>query len=124
MPIPSITAGTFSNPPAVTFEDVVDAATLIGGLGFSDLTITDASGRTWRVLLPDRDGATGPETVQLPDVSAAPTAGLAAGDWTAVAESRVFLSTNGATVDELVLTDRFRQEVVYSRSAPATLTVN
>ncbi len=124
MPIPSITAGTFSNPPAVTFEDVVDAATVIGGLGFSDLTITDASGRSWRVLLPDRDGATGPETVQLPDVSAAPTAGLAAGDWTAVAESRVFLSTNGATVDALVLTDRFRQEVVYSRSAPATLTVN
>jgi len=36
----------------------------------------------------------------------------------------VFLSTDGSTNDDLVLTERFRQEVTYSRSAAATLTVN
>ena len=36
----------------------------------------------------------------------------------------LFLSDNGATLDDLVLTDRFRQEVLYARSATVTFTVN
>ena len=95
-----------------------------GGLAWVDVTVTDPSGRAWRVLAPDRDGAGGQDSLQLPDVSAAPDPGLAVGDWAAVVESRVFLSTSGATLDDLVLTERFRQEVTYARSASVTLTVN
>ena len=36
----------------------------------------------------------------------------------------VFLADNAASVDDFLLTERFRQEVTYSRSAAATLTVN
>ena len=82
------------------------------------------SGRAWLVLVPDLDDATGQNTAQLPDLDASPNPGLSLGDWTTVAESRVFLSTDGSTNDDLVLTERFRQEVTYSRSAAATLTVN
>jgi hypothetical protein len=125
MAIPTVTGGPASNPPAVTFEDVVDAPTfVVGGLGLLDLTLSDGSGRTWRVVITDRDAVTGPKTVQLPNVSAGSAPGLSAGDWTASLEARVFLSTSGATLDEGVLTERFRQEVLYSRSAPATLTVS
>ena len=76
------------------------------------------------MLAPDRDGAGGQDSLQLPDVSASPNPGLAVGEWTGIVESRVFLSTSGATLDDLVLTERFRQEVTYARSASATLTVN
>lgn len=124
MPIPVVTAGTFTGSPSVSFDDVVDRATVIGGLGLTDLTLTDGSGRAWLVLVPDLDDATGQNTAQLPDLDASPNPGLSPGDWTTVAESRVFLSTDGSTNDDLVLTERFRQEVTYSRSAAATLTVN
>ncbi len=124
LPIPTVSGGSFANPPAVTFEDVVDAAVIVGGLGFSDLTVSDEAGRVWRVLTADRDDASAPNTLQLPDLSASPTPGLALGSWEVFAESRIFLSDNGATVDDLVLTDRFRQEVLYSRSAAVTVTVN
>jgi hypothetical protein len=124
IPIPTVTAGTFSNPPAVTFVDVVDASTVLTGIGCTDLTITDPNGRRWTVLVTDRDDTTGANVVQLPDVAASPNAGLAVGAWSTVAESRVFVSITGSTTDDLVLTERFRQEVNYSRSAAATLTVN
>ena len=97
---------------------------VFGGLAWVDLSVTDPNGRTWRVLAPDRDGAGGQDSLQLPDVSASPNPGLAVGEWTGIVESRVFLSTSGATLDDLVLTERFRQEVTYARSASATLTVN
>ncbi|MCK5941202.1 MAG: hypothetical protein KAI24_04460, partial [Planctomycetes bacterium] len=124
MPIPNVTAGTFANPPSLTFDDVVDASTVLTGIGFTDLTVTDPNGRRWRVLVPDRDDATGQNVVQLPDITAAASAGLAVGAWTVVAESRIFVSVTSSTADDMVLTERFRQEVNYSRSATATLTVN
>ena len=124
MPIPTVATGTFSNPPAVTFQDVVDASTVIAGIGYTDLTLTDPNGRSWLVLVPDRDDTTGNNVVQLPDVAASPNPGLDVGAWTAVAESRVFISITLSSTDDLVLAERFRQEVNYSRSASATLTVN
>ena len=122
--IPTVAGGAFANPPTVTYEDVVDAAVVVGGLGFSDVTVVDANGRAWRVLAADRDDASAPNTLQLPDLAASPNPGLALGSWDVFAESRIFLSDNGATVDDLVLTDRFRQEVLYARSATVTFTVN
>jgi hypothetical protein len=107
----------------VTFEDVLDASTVIGGAALTDLSIVDPSGRRWLVLVPDRDGATGQVSVQLPDVSSAPNAGLEVGEWGVTAESRVFLAGNAASVDDFLLTERFRQEVNYARSAAVTLTV-
>jgi len=124
IPIPTITAGTFSNPPAVTFEDVLNPASVATGIAYTDLTITDPNNRRWLVLVPDRDAATGQNTVQLPDVSGAPNPGLDVGAWASVAESRVFVSITLSGTDDVVLTERFRQEVNYSRSATATLTVN
>jgi|GEM_PF-2310690 len=124
MAIPTVTGGTFTGAPEVSFEDVVDEATVIDGLGITDLTITDPNDRAWLVLVSDGDDASGQNIVQLPSVSSSLDPGLALGGWSVVAESRVFIATGVAGVEDLVLTDRFRKEVSYSRSAAATLTVN
>ncbi|MGC6487892.1 MAG: Ig-like domain-containing protein [Planctomycetota bacterium] len=122
--VPAVAGGTFTGAPLVSFDDVLDAATVIGGAALTDLAILDSTGRRWLVLVPDRDGAGGQSAVQLPDLSASANPGLGAGEWVVTAESRVFLAGSGATVDDFALTERFRQEVNYARSAAATLTVN
>lgn len=122
--IPVVTGGTFSAAPTVAYDDVLDATTVVGGAALTDLSIVGPSGRRWLVLVPDRDGAAGQVAVQLPLVPASPSPGLGSGEWTVTAESRVFVAGNAATVDDFLLTERFRQEVNYARSAPATLTVN
>ena len=121
--IPTVSGAGPTAAPAVTFEDVLDASTVIGGAALTDLTIVDPNGRRWQVLVPDRDGATGQVSVQLPDVSSSPNVGLEVGEWDVTAESRVFLAGNVASVDDFLLTERFRQEVNYAKSAAVTLTV-
>lgn len=130
LPTPAIDAPTApSTAPLVTFADVVDGATFPGFLaGSHDLTATDAQGRRWRVLVPDRDVAGAPRSVQFPSLAALPAANapaLAPGDWTMIVESRVWLTPGllPATADDFVLAERVRVEVDYVRSATRTFTV-
>lgn len=124
--IPEITApsGAFTGSPAVTFADTLDAPSVLFGLGFVDLTATDPAGRRWVVIMPDRDGAVATDTVQFPDLATPGVAGLAAGAWDVVVEGRLAISLDFPSVDDFVLTERFRQEVNYARSAEEIFTVN
>jgi hypothetical protein len=94
-----------------------------GGLATVDLVARSAEGRSWRLLALDRDGIGGVDTVQFPDVASAGVAGLAPGAWTIQAEARTFLSVTASTADDFMLTERVRQEVLYSRSATQSFTV-
>lgn len=127
---PAITAPAgASAAPTVVFADVADAATFAGFLAAShDVTATDAQGRSWRVLVADRDVAGGTRTVQFPSLAAVPVAnapGLAAGDWSVVVESRVWLTSGiaPASADDCVLAERVRTELDYAKSAPQTFVV-
>jgi hypothetical protein len=126
--IPTITApgGVFSGSPLVSVADVLDAAVAPLGaiVAFLELTATDSEGRRWHVIRPDRDVSGGTGTIQFPDLVTANVAGLAAGAWEVVAEARIVISVTLSTADDFVLTERFRQEVNYSRAAPVTFTVN
>lgn len=125
--IPTITApGVSSGPPLVSVADVLDAAVAPLGaiVAFLELTATDSEGRRWHMIRPDRDASGGTDTIQFPDLFTANVAGLAAGAWEVVAEARIAISVTLSDVDDFVLTERFRQEVNYSRAAPVTFTVN
>jgi len=124
--IPTITApsGPSTGSPPVTFVDVLNSALVPGGVAFVDLTATDSGGRRWNVIMPDRDAAGATDTVQFPDLATANVAGLATGAWSVVVEGRLAVSVTLAGVDDFVLTERFRQEVNYVRSAAETFTVN
>ncbi len=142
-PSPSLTpsvVGPLANPviaaptvpggaPLVSFADVADAATFAGFLAAThDVTATDAQGRSWRVLVADRDVAVGARAVQFPSLVAVPVAnapGLAAGDWSIVVESRVWLTPGiaPAGADDAVLAERVRTEIDYARSTPQTFVV-
>ena len=76
------------------------------------------------MIRPDRDVGGGTDTMQFPDLSTPNVAGLAAGAWEMVAEARIAVSVTLSDTDNFVLTERFRQEVNYSRAAPVTFTVN
>ena len=126
--IPTITApgGAFSGSPLVSVTDVLDASVAPMGafVAFLELTATDSGGRRWHVIRPDRDANVGTDTMQFPDLSTPNVAGLAAGAWEMVAEARIAVSVTLSDADNFVLTERFRQEVNYSRAAPVTFTVN
>lgn len=123
--IPAITvpAGPSPGSPSVEVLDVCDASPVPGGQCLLELTATDASGRRWVLFAVDRDGASGSDTVQFPDLATNNVAGLAAGSWSIRAEVRLWLSPTLATADDFMLSDRIRQEVNYARSAPVTFTV-
>jgi hypothetical protein len=130
LPTPAIDAPAGpSSAPTVTFVDVCDGATFVGNLAAThELTATDAAGRSWRVLVPDRDVAGALRTVQFPSLAALPPANsavLSAGDWTVRVESRLWLTPGllPATVDDCVLTERVRLEIDYVRSASRTFVV-
>lgn len=129
LPTPAITPPTGPGAaPAVTFADVVDGATFLGFLDAThDVTATDAQGRSWRIVVADRDVAGALRTVQFPSLAAVPAnaPGLAAGDWSVVVESRVWLTLGAppATADDCVLAERVRTEMDYVRSAPQTFVV-
>lgn len=88
-----------------------------------EVTATDANGRRWSILVPDRDAAGGVEQVQFPAFTAANVAGLATGSWSVVVEARAFLMLTAASIDDFVLAERIRQEVNYARSQAVTFTV-
>ncbi|MBL9076121.1 MAG: hypothetical protein JNL08_01375 [Planctomycetes bacterium] len=113
LPIPSITipGGSSTGAPAVEFVDGIDAAATIGGVGTVDLIATDASGRSWTMLVPDDDAAGGTDTVQFPDLG---TSGLATGTWNIRADARLWVSVPGATRSDFLFTSRRRDE--FSRS--------
>jgi hypothetical protein len=71
----------------------------------------------------DRDAAGGTKTVQFPDLAGRNVAGLQPGDWTVRAEARLWVTGTLATSDDWMLTERFRQETTYARSAAVTFTV-
>ena len=127
---PAITAPAGpGGSPLVTFADVADAATFVGFLAAThDVTATDEQGREWHVFVPDRDAAGGTRSVQFPSLAALPVAnapGLAAGDWSVVVASRVWLTSGlaPAGADDCVLTERVRTEVDFVQSAPQTFVV-
>ncbi len=125
--IPEITepAVTFDGSPLVSYADTLDAVTVTFGFGvaFFDVTATDSAGRRWLVIRPDRDG-TGADSLQFPDLAAHNVAGLSTGSWEVIVEGRIALPVTGNAVDDFILTERFRQEVNYVRSAPETFTIN
>ncbi|MGK0157151.1 MAG: hypothetical protein ACI9SE_004127, partial [Neolewinella sp.] len=124
--IPTITApgGAAIGSPLVTFADVLNAAAIPAGVAFVDLTATDSDGRRWHMIVPDRDVTGGSDAVQFPDLATLNVAGLVAGAWQMVAEARLVVTVTVSTPDDIVLTERFRQEVNYSRAAAVTFTVN
>jgi hypothetical protein len=127
--IPAITSDPsvpFAGSPLIEVVDVLSAAVVPNGAGiaFLEVTATDSEGRRWHMIVPDRDPIGGADAVQYPDLFTASVAGLVAGDWDMVAEARIAISVTLSSVDDVVLTERFRQEVNYSRSAPVTFTVN
>ena len=123
--IPTITppAAPLSASPALDFADVVDPLLSPGGIGLVQVTARAADGRSWRLLLTDRDAATGTDSVQFPDLATGNVAGLGAGTWTAFVEARLLFSVFGGTSDSLVLSERNREELLYARSATLSLTV-
>jgi hypothetical protein len=120
--VPTIAApgGASVGAPAVTWEDRLNAALLIGGFGFQELIVTGPGQRRWSILRQDLDGATGSVTVQLPDQLG--PAGLAAGDWVVRAENHLLFSFTFANGD-YVLEELRRQQVAWSRAAPKTFVV-
>ncbi|MFK7739203.1 MAG: Ig-like domain-containing protein [Planctomycetota bacterium] len=124
--IPSIMpVSPFTGPPVIEFDDVLNSQLAPGGAGITlvEVVTADSAGRQWRILVPDRDPNTGTDTVQFPDLASQGLVGLTGGSWTTVVEARLFVSSTLASLDDFVLTERFRQEVNYARSAPVTLTV-
>jgi hypothetical protein len=124
--IPTITTptGAFSGSPSLTVADVLAPIPVVNGLAFLDLTARDSAGRSWRMIVPDSDVAGGSDAIQFPNLTTANVAGLTPGAWQMLAEARLVLSETLSTVDDFVLSERFRQEAYYSRSASVTFTVN
>lgn len=124
--IPAITAagGPFTGSPSITYADVLNPAAIPAGVAFVDVTATDSTGRRWHIIVADRDAAGSTDTLQFPDLGTANVAGLAVGAWEMIVEGRLSVSVTLTGVDNFVLAERFRQEVNYVRSAPATFTVN
>ena len=124
LPIPVIAApGPASLAPAVIFDDGFDPAVAGGAQSTFEVTATDSAGRHWVMFVTDRDGASGTDTAQFPDLVTANVAGLASGTWSVQVEGRVWSSLSSATADDFLLAERVRGEVDYSRSAPVTFTI-
>lgn len=123
--VPTITdpGGPSVGSPSLTFADVLLPAPFVGLFGVYDVDATDGADRHWRVLVPDRDDATGTNTIQLPDLTASSAPGLATGQWSVRVEARQFLSVTASSLDDFVLTERFRQEVNYARGLAVPLQV-
>ena len=122
IPTVSIPGGPSVGSPSITFVDPVDAAPIIGGIGMFDVAATDATGRKWTLLVPDRDG-TGSDTVQFPDLANAGVPGLATGSWLIRVEARAMTSLTSEGPDDLVFSERVRLEVTYSSSAAVSFQV-
>jgi hypothetical protein len=125
MSIPTLVtpAPPANGSPALQFQDVVDVTLVPGGIGLVQLTARDGNGRNWRILTTDEDDATGTEQLQFPDLVTAGVGGLAAGSWSTLVESRIFLSTTLATPSNFMFSERHRMEVLYARSASLSITV-
>ncbi|MBZ0153731.1 MAG: Ig-like domain-containing protein [Planctomycetes bacterium] len=127
IPVITTPGGPSTGSPAVTVDDVLDESIVIGGApvgeALLDLTATDGAGRNWLLICTDRDAAGGSDTFQFPDLATAGVTGLAAGTWTVVAEARLTISNSLAGNDDLMLSERFRSEVLYSRSQSVQFTV-
>ncbi|MCC6784755.1 MAG: Ig-like domain-containing protein [Planctomycetes bacterium] len=119
---PTITApgGPVLGPPAVEFQDRLDAAVIPGGLGFHTVSIEDASGLRWTLIAQDLDGASGPETLQIPVLSGVASS-LAAGEWKLRIASELMFGIGGA--GEFSLEERHRQLVKASRTPITTFVV-
>lgn len=115
-------AGASLGAPAVTYEDRLDPAVIPGGVGFVTLRVADSAGREWRLVRVDVDGVTGPETLQLPDLSSAGVIGLAPGTWEVRADAELMFST-AANEGSYVLEERRRQQVKLARAAPVVFDV-
>ena len=124
--IPTITPPTapFTGSPTVTIADVLDASFINLGMAVVDITATDSAGRRWKLIAADRDGVGRFNTYQFPDLVAPNVAGLSPGAWSMTVEGRLIVSFTESTPDDFVLTERFRQEIYYSRAENVTFTVN
>ncbi len=124
--IPVITApgGASSGSPLVTFADRLDQTEVPGGFATHVLRATDGNGRQWQLFLHDGNGKVGATSIQMPDLAAVATTGLATGFWLLRAESHLSLAGTGYGAGDYVLEERRRQEVTFARSAPVTFTVN
>ena len=89
----------------------------------TELTATGAAGRNWSLLIEDTNGAVGSTAVQFPDLSGVGTAGLVPGTWSIRAEDYLYLSTTFGLGD-LLIEERFRQQVTYARAQPVAFVVN
>jgi hypothetical protein len=123
--IPAITppGGSFTSAPAVTYMDRLDRTAVAAGFAMTELTATGAAGRNWSLLIEDTNGAVGSTAVQFPDLSAVGTAGLVLGTWSIRVEDYLYLSTTFGLGD-LLIEERFRQQVSYARAQPVAFVVN
>nr|MCU0867353.1 hypothetical protein [Planctomycetota bacterium] len=110
---------TFQGSPLVEFDDRLEPS-ISPFFRVYEVTAQDPSGRRWTVLGVDRDAATGTDQVQFPDLATAGVAGLAPGNWSVRVETRLLTSVTQSEADNLMLTERVRQEINYTRSSAVT----
>ncbi len=115
IPTVSTPAGAITGSPAVSFQDRLNSASLLGGFAFTQLRAADPNGRDWLVLLQDISGANGATTLQFPDLSGTGLVGLSTGSWSIGAE-HILMFTNSYSSTSYVLEERFRQLVTYGRA--------
>lgn len=123
VPVILAPTGPFSGSPLVEFDDRLDQTVGPPFFGAAEITARGPSGRRWVVLRIDRDAASGTDLVQFPDLANAGGAGLGGGTWVVQVEQRTWTSVAQSTADDLMLTERVRQEINYARSAPVDFVV-
>lgn len=119
---PVITApvGPSTGPPVVEFSDRIDPASIPGGIAFHSMSIEDAGGLRWSLILQDLDGKGGTQTVQVP-VLAGVAASLGIGDWKVRVASELMFGVGG--VGDFSLEERHRQLVKAARTPLVTFVV-
>ncbi|PIE23124.1 MAG: hypothetical protein CSA62_08790 [Planctomycetota bacterium] len=116
-PTVTVPSGIFSGSPSVDYQDRLNPGDLANTLVFHELRAVDSAGRRWVLIENDDDGASGSNTLQLPDLSGTGLTGLASGTWTVDVQSRWILGP-GLTAKDLNLEDLRRYELSFARSAP------
>ena len=61
--------------------------------------------------------------MQFPDLTNTGVSGLLIGTWNVRAEARLWFTTEFATLDDMVLAERFHTEVMYAKSLPVPFVI-